>query len=148
MFSQRFESMPRIILITVLMIMAGVNVLFDFLRHATFSDIHIDVIISVLLAGFATGFPAGVAFLISAKTQFKLAGINVYRAASDFVLAIGLLAWFYLLFIRQRPEYYEGASHMYVATWPVLLGAIAIVLYLICLLAQGTHWAIKHSKVL
>lgn len=148
MFSQRFEIMPRIILITALMVMAGVNVLLDFLRHAAFSDIHMNVVVSALLAGFATAFPAGAAFLVSAKTRFKLAGINIYRAASDFVLGVGLLAWFYLLFIRERPEYYEGASHMYVVTWPVLLCVIAIVLYLSCLLVQGTYWAIKHNKVL
>ena len=148
MFSHKFEIMPRIILITVLMVMAGVNVLLDFLRHAAFSDIHMNVVVSALLAGFATAFPAGAAFLISAKTRFKLAGINIYRAASDFVLGVGLLACFYLLFIRERPVYYEGASHMYVATWPVLLGIIAIVLYLSCLLVQGAQWAIKHNKVL
>ena len=140
--------MPRLILISVLMAMAGVNVLLDFLRHANFSDIHMNVVTSALLAGFATALPAAVAFLISAKTNFKLAGINIYRAASDFVLGLGLLAWFYLLVVRERPEYYEGASHMYVATWPVLLGVIAMVLYLSCLLVQGTHWAIKHNKVL
>jgi len=140
--------MPRIILISVLMVMAGVNVLLDLLRHAAFSDIHMNVVVSAVLAGFATAFPAGAAFLISSKTRFKLAGINIYRASADFVLGIGLLAWFYLLFIRDRPEYYEGASHMYVATWPVLLTIIAIVLYLGCLLVQGTHWAIKHNKVM
>ncbi|WP_230400464.1 hypothetical protein [Zooshikella ganghwensis] len=138
--------MTRIILISVLMVMAGVNVILDFLRHAAFSDIHMNVFVSALLAGFATAFPAGTALLISAKTRFKLAGINIYRVASDFVLGVGLLAWFYLLFVRERPEYYEGASHMYVATWPVLLGVIAIVLYLNCLLVQGTYWAIKHNK--
>ena len=148
MFSQRLDIMPRLILISVLMVMAGVNVLLDFLRQAVFSDINLNVVISALLAGLATAFPAGAAFLVSAKTRFKLGAINIYRAASDFVLGIGLLAWFYLLFIRERPEYYEGASHMYVATWPVLLGVIAIALYLSCLLAQGTHWAIKHNKVL
>lgn len=139
---------PRIILISVLMVMAGVNVLLDFLRHAAPSDIHMNVILSVLLASFATAFPAIAAFLISAKTRFKLAGINIYLSASDFVLGVGLLAWFYLLFIHERPEYYEGASHMYVATWPVLLGVMAITLYLSCLLVQGTYWAIKHNKVL
>ena len=148
MFSQSFEIMPRIILILVLMVMASVNVVLDFLRHAAFSDIHMNVAVSALLAGFATAFPAGVAFLISAKTRFKLAGINIYRAASDIVLGVGMVAWFYLLFIRERPEYYEGASHMYVATWPVLLGVIAIILYLSCLLVQCTHWAVKHNKVL
>jgi|TARA_R110002050_G_scaffold270097_1_gene413029 hypothetical protein len=147
MFSQSFEIMPRIILIAVLLVMAGVNVVLDFLRHAAFSDIHMNVAVSALLAGFATAFPPGAAFLISAKTRFKLAGINIYRASSDFVLGVGLLAWFYLLFIRERPEYYEGASHMYVATWPVLLGVIAIVLYIGCLLVQCTHWAIKHNRV-
>lgn len=138
--------MPRFILISVLMIMAGVNVLLDFLRHAAISEIHMNVVISTVLAGFATVFPAGAAFLISSKIRFKLAGIHIYRIASDFVLGLGLLAWFYLLFIRERPEYYEGASHMYVVTWPVLLGVIAIVLYLSCLLVQGTYWAIKHNK--
>lgn len=140
--------MPRIILISLLMVMAAVNVILDFTRGEVVPAINTWVVFSVLACGFATAFPAGVAFLISAKTKFNIAGINIYRLASDVVLGIGLLAWFYLLVIRERPAYYEGASHMYVATWPVLLGAIAIILYLICLLVQGTHWVIKHNKVL
>ncbi|WP_272644268.1 hypothetical protein [Marinomonas mediterranea] len=135
-------------MILLLMVMASVNVILDFTRDEFTPDINTNMVISVLACGFATAFPAGAAFLISAKTRFKIGGVKVYRLASDVVLGIGLLAWFYLLVIRERPEYYEGASHMYVATWPVLLGAIAIVLYLSCLLVQGTLWAIKHNKVL
>jgi hypothetical protein len=130
------------------MVMAVVNVVLDFTRGEVVPDINAWVVFSVLACGFATAFPAGAAFLISAKTKYKIAGIKIYRLASDLVLGIGLLAWFYLLVIRERPEYYEGASHLYVATWPVLLGVIAIILYLICLLVQGTNWAIKHNKVL
>ena len=140
--------MPRIILILLLMLMASVNLILDFTRGEFAPDINATTIISVLACGIATAFPAGVAFLISGKTKFMLAGVKVYRLASDVVLGIGLLAWFYLLVIRERPEYYEGASHMYVATWPVLLGAIAIFLYFSCLIVQGAHWAIKHNKVL
>jgi hypothetical protein len=139
--------MPRIILILLLMVMAVANVILDFTRGEVVPDINAWVVFSVLACGFATAFPAGVAFLISAKTKFNIAGIKIYRLASDVVLGIGLLAWFYLLVIRERPEYYEGASHMYVATWPGLLGVIAIVLYLICLLVQGAHWAIRHNRV-
>jgi len=128
--------------------MASVNVILDFTRGEIVSDINAWVVISVLSCGFATALPAGVAFLISAKMKFNIAGIKIYRLASDIVLGIGLLAWFYLLVIRERPEYYEGASHMYVATWPVLLGVIAMVLYLICLLVQCMNWLIKHNKVL
>lgn len=130
------------------MVMAVVNVMLDFTRGEVVPDINAWVVFSVLACGLATAFSAGVAFLISAKTKFNIAGIKIYRLASDLVLGIGLLAWFYLLVIRERPEYYEGASHMYVATWPVLLGVIAIIFYLICLLVQCTHWAIKHNKVL
>ncbi len=130
------------------MVMASVNVTLDFTRGEVAPDINAWVVTSVLGCGFASAFPAGVAFLISAKIKFNIAGIKIYRLASDVILGIGLLAWFYLLVIRERPEYYEGASHLYVVTWPVLLGAIAIVLYLICLLVQGTNWAIKHNKVL
>ena len=126
--------------------MAGINVLLDFLRNASFSDIHINVVLAVFAAGFATGLPAAVAFLVSAKTRFKLGGINIYRMAADFVLGLGLVAWFYLLFIRDRPEYYEGASHMYVATWPILLGVISLGLYFGCLVVQGTYWVVKHNK--
>ncbi|WP_305857689.1 hypothetical protein [Balneatrix alpica] len=140
--------MPRIILIFLLMDMAVANAFLDFTHGEVAHDINAWVVFSVLACGFATAFPAGIAFLVSAKTKFNIAGIKIYCLASDFVLGIGLLAWFYLLFIRERPDYYEGASHMYVATWPVLLGVIAIILYLICLLVQGTHWAIKHNKVL
>lgn len=128
------------------MVMAVVNVILDFTRGEVFPDINAWVFFSVLACGLATAFPAGVALLISSRTKFKIAGIKIYRLASDLVLGIGLLAWFYLLVIRERPEYYEGASHMYVATWPVLLGVIAIILYLICLLVQCTHWAINHTS--
>ncbi|BEE07973.1 hypothetical protein [Aeromonas dhakensis] len=138
--------MPRIILISLLMVMATVNVILDFTRGEVVPAINTWVVFSVLACGFATAFPAGVAFLVFAKTKFNIAGIKIYRLASDVVLGIGLLAWFYLLVIRERPEYYEGASHLYVATWPVLLGVIAIIMYLICLLVQGTNWAIKHNK--
>ena len=130
------------------MVMAVINVVLDFTRGEVVPEINAWVIFSVLACGLATAFPAGAAFLISAKTKFKIAGIKIYRLASDLVLGIGLLAWFYLLVIRDRPEYYEGASHLYVATWPVLLGLIAIILYIICLLVQGTNWAIKHNKML
>jgi hypothetical protein len=128
--------------------MATINVILDFASGEVAPAINTWVVFSVLACGFATAFPASVAFLVSAKTKFNIGGIKIYRLASDVVLGIGLLAWFYLLVIRERPEYYEGASHLYVATWPVLLGAIAIILYLICLLVQGTYWAIKHNKVL
>jgi len=128
------------------MAMAGINVLLDFIRNSSFSDIHINVVFSVFAAGIATGLPVAAAFLVSKKTRFKLGEINIYRMASDFVLVLGLVAWFYLLFIRERPEYYEGATHMYVATWPVLLGVISIGLYLSCLVVQGMHWVIKHNK--
>lgn len=138
--------MPRIILILLLMVMASVNVILDFTRGEFTPGIDVNMVVSILACGFATAFPAGAAFLISAKTKFKIAGINVYRLASDFVLGIGLLAWFYLLVIRERPEYYEGASHLYVATWPILLGVIAMCLYLICLVIQGLYWVIKHNK--
>lgn len=140
--------MPRIILISLLIVMASFNVILDFTRGEFVPAISSWIVFSVLACGFATAFPAGVALLISAKTKFKIAGIKIYRLASDVVLGIGLLAWFYLLVIRERPEYYEGASHLYVATWPVLLSTIAIILYLICLLLQGIHWVIKHNKVL
>ena len=138
--------MWRILLISALMLMGGVNVLLDFLRHASISDVHVKLFFSVLAAGFATGLPAGVAFLVSAKTHFKLRGINIYTVASDIVLWLGLAVWFYLVFLRERPEYYGGASHMYVAIWPVLLGVIAIGLYLCCLLVQGTYRVAKHNK--
>ena len=135
--------MSRLILISALMIMAAINVVLDFLRHASFSDIHANVVISSIIAAFFTGLPAVAAFAISAKTRFKLAGVNIYSMSSDLVLGIGLLAWFYLLVIRERPEYYEGASHMYVATWPALLGVIAICLYVGCLIVQATFKVIR-----
>ncbi|ABE56363.1 hypothetical protein Sden_3085 [Shewanella denitrificans OS217] len=140
------ECVWRVVLISTLIVMASINVLLDFLRNASISDIHVNVAFSVLVAGFATGLPAAVAFLVSAKTSFKLWGINIYRLAADFVLTLGLLAWGYLVFIRDRPEFYEGASHMYIATWPVLLGVIAMGIYLFCLLTQGLHWVVKHNQ--
>lgn len=140
--------MWRVWLILILGIMGGLNMLMDLLPYEDSSGRLINILITIFVVGVATAFPAAVAFFISGKTRFKLAGINIYRAASDLVLAVGLLAWFYLSLLSDRSEYYEGASHMYVATWPVLLGVIAIVLYLICLLAQAMYWAIKHNKVL
>ncbi|TAA43697.1 hypothetical protein [Corallincola spongiicola] len=138
--------MPRIVLIVLLMVMACVNVMLDFTRGEVLPDINAWVVFSVLVCGFATAFPAGVALLISAKTKFNIAEVKIYRLASDVVLGIGLSTWFYLLVIRERPNFYEGASHLYVATWPILLGLIAVLLYLTCLLVQGSCWVIKHNK--
>lgn len=128
------------------MIMASINVLLDFLRHASISDVNENVFLSVFVTGFATGIPAALAFLISAKMHFQVSGINVYRVVSDCVLAIGLVTWFYFLFIRERPEYYEGASHMYIVTVPILFAMITIILYISCLLAQGACWMVKYSR--
>jgi hypothetical protein len=94
--------MRRIFLILMLMIMASINVLLDFLRHASISDVNENVFLSIFVTGFATGIPAVLAFLISAKMHFQVSGINVYRVVSDCVLAIGLVTWFYFLFIRDR----------------------------------------------
>ena len=140
--------MKRVILIFILILLAGTNVLFDFLRHASITQVSFFVLFSIVAAGIATGTPAALALFISSRTKFKIAGVNIYRVASDIVLFIGLFAWFYLVVVRDRPEYYEGASHLYVVTWPVLLGLIAVFLYIVCILVQGITWVIKHNKAL
>ena len=91
--------MPRIILIALLMVMACANVVLDFTRDDIVPDINTWVVFSVLACGFATAFPAAAALLISSRTKFNIAGVKIYRLASDAVLGIGLFAWFYLLVI-------------------------------------------------
>lgn len=141
-----FNFMRRIFFVLMLMIMASKNVLLDFLRHASISDVNENVFLFVFVTGFATGSPAVSAFLVSAKMHFHVSGINVYRVVSDFVLALGLVTWFHFLFIRERPEYYEGASHMYIVTVPILFAVITVILCLSCLLAQGPCWIVKYSR--
>lgn len=138
--------MWRIVFIFLLMIMSGVNVLLDYLRHASIYEVDATIIFMTLVAAVAAGLPAAALLFISVLSKFRIAGVNICRLASDLVLSMGLAIWFYLLFIRERPEYYEGASHMYVAFIPALIGFFAIGLFLLCLLVQGTLWAVKHKN--
>ena len=119
--------MARALLIAVVGVMAGVNVCLDFTRNNSFSDLGLNEFLAMVAVAIATASPALVALLVARKTKFRIAGISLYRLAADLVLGLSLVAWFYLLFIRERPEFYPGASHLYPATWPMLLGFIAIV---------------------
>ena len=95
-------------------------------------------IIMILTVGIATVTPAALSYFIAKKTQFNIRGINPYKIAADSILILSLFLWFYLLFIRDRPECYDGASHMYIATWPISIGLLAILLYILSLLIHFT----------
>ncbi|MGK0444984.1 MAG: hypothetical protein ACJA1U_001921 [Bermanella sp.] len=119
----------------------------DFSRPTFKNEVSLNAVLSILIVGIATAFPSLMAYLISSKTVFKLMGVNIYKLSSDLILALSLVAWSYLVFIRERPDFYEGASHLYVATWPVIVGLSALLLYLGCLLVHLMYWMYqKHYK--
>jgi hypothetical protein len=119
----------------------------DFARPTFQNEVSLNAVLSILIVGVATAFPSLIAYLISSKTVFKLMGVNIYKLSSDLVLALSLIACGYLVFIRERPDFYEGASHLYVAIWPIIMGLAALLLYLGCLLVQLMYWFYqKHNK--
>ncbi|EAT13530.1 hypothetical protein RED65_09069 [Oceanobacter sp. RED65] len=137
----------RKLLIALLAFLAGINMYLDFSRPIFENEVSSNTIISILIVSMATAFPALIAYLISSKTVFKFMGVNIYKLSSDLILALSLIAWSYLLFIRERPDFYEGASHLYVATWPVMVVILALFLYLGCLLVQLLYWLYqKHNR--
>ncbi|WP_334078587.1 hypothetical protein [Microbulbifer sp. M83] len=139
--------MNRKILIALLALLAGINMYLDFSRPIFKNEVSLNTVLSILIVGVATAFPSLMAYFISSKTVFKLMGVNIYKLSSDLVLALSLVAWSYLVFIRERPDFYEGASHLYVAIWPVIVGLVALLLYLGCLLVQLLFWLYqKHNK--
>lgn len=139
--------MNRKILIALLAILASINMYLDFSLPTFENEVSLNAVLSILIVGVATAFPSLIAYLISSKTVFKLMGVNIYKLSSDLILALSLVAWSYLVFVRERPDFYEGASHLYVATWPVIVGLIALLLYLGCLLVQLLYWMYqKHNK--
>ena len=139
--------MNRKILIALLALLGAINMYLDFSRPTFQNEVSLSAVLSILIVGVATAFPSLVAYLISSKTVFELMGVNIYKLSSDLVLALSLVAWGYLVFIRERPDFYEGASHLYVATWPIILGLAALLLYLGCLLVQLLYWLYqKHNK--
>ncbi len=139
--------MNRKILIALLALLAGINMYLDFSRPTFENEVSLNAVLSILIVGIATAFPSLMAYLISSKTVFKLMGVNIYKLSSDLILALSLVAWSYLVFIRERPDFYEGASHLYVATWPVIVGLSALLLYLGCLLVHLMYWMYqKHYK--
>ena len=138
--------MRHMLLILLLVVMAGINILLDFLSSSSLSDIQVTAISIMLVVSIATAAPAGMAAFIASKTRFQLLGINIYRLSANFILGLSLTAWSYLLFIRERPDYYEGASHMYIIAWPALLGFLAIALYLSCVIIQLFSWMYQMHK--
>ena len=139
--------MNRKILIALLALLGAINMYLDFSRPTFQNEVSLSAVLSILIVGVATAFPSLVAYLLSSKTVFELMGVNIYKLSSDLVLALSLVAWGYLVFIRERPDFYEGASHLYVATWPIILGLAALLLYLGCLLVQLLYWLYqKHNK--
>lgn len=139
--------MTRRILIALLALLAGINMYLDFSRPIFENEVSLNAILSILIVAIATAFPSLMAYLISSKTVFKLMGVNIYKLSSDLILAWSLVAWSYLVFIRERPDFYEGASHLYVATWPVIVGLSALLLYFGCLLVHLMYWMYqKHYR--
>lgn len=131
----------------MLALLAGINMYLDFSRPIFQNKVSLNTVLSILIVGVATAFPSLIAYLISSKTVFKIMGVNIYKLSSDLILALSLVAWSYLVFIRERPDFYEGASHLYVATWPIIVGLVALLLYLGCLLVQLLFWLYqKHNK--
>lgn len=131
----------------MLALLAGINMYLDFSLPTFENEVSLNAVLSILIVGIATAFPSLMAYLISSKTVFKLMGVNIYKLSSDLILALSLVAWSYLVFIRERPDFYEGASHLYVATWPVIVGLSALLLYLGCLLVHLMYWMYqKHYK--
>ena len=97
--------MNRNILIALLAILAGINMYLDFSRPTFQNEVSLNTVLSILTVGVATAFPSLIAYLISSKTVFKLMGVNIYKLSSDLVLALSLVAWSYLVFIRERPDF-------------------------------------------
>ena len=149
MFYKDSRLVARLLLILIVAFLAGTNVFLDFSRGDISREITGFVVFSIIASALATAFPSLVAFLVGFRSKFTIGVIKVYVLAADIVLAVTLSAWIYLVFIRVRPEFYEGASHLYVVTWPFLLGFIAVALYLVCLSIQFIFWlASKHNKAI
>ncbi|MDN3649601.1 hypothetical protein QWZ13_14150 [Reinekea marina] len=106
------------------------------------AGISLNAVFAVIIFGVLTALPAFMAFFASYQTSFTILRINVYRAASDLVLLGSLAVWLYLIFIRERPDFYEGASHMYILFWPFLIGAGAIALFMGCGVFNILHWSL------
>ncbi len=124
---------PRLPLILVLALMGGANFYLDH-QDIKFS---INAIVLIVACSVATALPSFVSFIIASRTTFSVKKLNPYKASADFILLVSSIIWVYLLFVRDRPSFYEGASHMYVATWPVIIGLCAALLYVGCLVVQS-----------
>ncbi|MGY0216636.1 hypothetical protein ACWJJH_04495 [Endozoicomonadaceae bacterium StTr2] len=135
-------KLTRIILILNLAVMAAVNVYLD---HP-FSSVHFQAIALTGACAAATALPSLIAYLVSARTVFSIYRINIYQLAADFILLLSTAIWIYLLLIAERPEYYEGASHMYIATLPIAIGILAAGLYIVCLTVQLACWLMKKLR--
>lgn len=92
------------------------------------------------MCSIATALPSLISYVVANKTSFSIKKFNIYKVSADFILFSSLIIWLYLLFIRERPSFYEGASHMYVATWTVAIGLFAVLLYVGCLILQLLFW--------
>ena len=141
--------MIRLLLIIFLAVLASTNNYLDLARPAFSNTMDLKAFLFMVAVGVGTAAPPLVAFLISSRTSFSIKGVNIYKLSSDLILFLCLLAWCYLVFVRERPEFYHGASHMYVATWPITIGLLAVILYISCLVIQliCSTWQ-KHNKAL
>ncbi|WP_419769564.1 MAG: hypothetical protein ACNI3C_09480 [Candidatus Marinarcus sp.] len=133
----------RLLTILVLSVMGAVNFYLD---HETI-NFNFKMLSLIILIGIVTSLPSLVSYLISLKLKCIIKNINIYQVASDLILLISLVLWIFFLFIRERPEFYHGASHLYVATWPIVIGFFAIFLFIICLSINYifNFWS-KHNK--
>ncbi|WP_419570734.1 hypothetical protein [Rheinheimera sp.] len=143
--SQRKLPGLRFFLLALLMVLGAVNSLLDALQTSRIANLQPGQFLFVAAMGLLTVLPAVIANIVASKHHFKCYGWPVYQLAADAVLATGVFAWGLMLF-SDRAIYQDGASHLYVVTWPLLLGVIAVALYLVCLLVQLSCWVGKRRS--
>ncbi|EJL6392473.1 hypothetical protein NMR79_003931 [Vibrio vulnificus] len=120
--------MVRTRLIQLVFVMSLVNFHLDH-SGLEFSAINVAGFIFI---GVLSVAPAAISKYVAARKDFELRGVQIYQLAADAILGISVVFFSAVLFVIPRPESYPGASHMYVVTWPVLIGALSLVLYFIC----------------
>ncbi|EHU4934806.1 hypothetical protein KY890_004230 [Vibrio vulnificus] len=124
------EEMIRTRLVQLLFVISLVNVYLD---HGDLELRAVHVVGNILVGLFSIA-PAAISQYVAAKIDFELRGVRIYQLAADIVLGVSGIFFLSVLFVVERSEYHPGASHMYVVTWPVLFGILALVLYLVCVI--------------
>jgi len=133
----------KLLLILALAILAGINFYLDH-QTTTFNP---NGLMLLVFCSVATALPSLISYIIASKTSFNIYKVNIYKLASNIILFGSIVLWLYLLFFRERPSYYDGASHLYVATWPIVIGVFTLLLFILCLVIQSCFILItKHNK--